>query len=134
MPKQNRRTNYTNYSSKNNNTIEKSVEPIKNLETVNTSEPAYPITEVKVTEPFKTVETTEEADYVDLTNKTGIVFGCDRLNVRKEPSINSEVIYQFSRGMEVEIFNDKSVEEWYYVCNAAGIEGYCMKKYIDSDK
>ena len=110
MSKQNRRTNYTNYSSKKPN-----------------DEPQNPIAE-EVTEPV------EVAESVEAINPVGVVVGCEKLNVRKEPSINSEVVFQFPCSMEVEIFVDKSTEDWFYVCNAAGIEGFCMKKYIDSRK
>lgn len=110
MSKQNRRTNYTNYSSKKPN-----------------DEPQNSIAD----EVNKSAEVTES---VEVTNPVGIVVGCEKLNVRKEPSVNSEVVFEFPRSMEVEIFAEKSTEDWFYVCNAAGIEGFCMKKYIDSRK
>lgn len=110
MSKQNRRTNYTNYSSKKPN-----------------DEPQNSIAE-EVTEPVEVAKSVEE------TNPVGVVVGCEKLNVRKEPSVNSEVVFQFPCNMEVEIFVDKSTEDWFYVCNAAGIEGFCMKKYIDFRK
>ena len=114
MSKQNRRTNYTNYSSKKPN-----------------DEPQNSIVD-EVTEN-ESAEVTESVS-VEETNPVGVVVGCEKLNVRKEPSINSEVVFQFPCNMEVEIFIDKSTEDWFYVCNAAGIEGFCMKKYIDSRK
>ena len=112
MPKQYRRTNYTNYSSKKPN-----------------DEPQNSIAD-EVTE----TESEEVTEPVEATNPVGVVVGCEKLNVRKEPSISSEVVFQFPCNMEVEIFVDKSTEDWFYVCNAAGIEGFCMKKYIDSRK
>ena len=110
MSNQNRRTNYTNYSSKKPN-----------------DEPQNSIAD-------EVTETAEVTVSVKETNPVGVVVGCEKLNVRKEPSINSEVVFQFPCNMEVEIFVDKSTEDWFYVCNAAGIEGFCMKKYIDSRK
>lgn len=107
MSKQNRRTNYTNYSSKKPN-----------------DEPQKPIKD-------EVTEFVEVNESVEATNHIGVVVGCEKLNVRKEPSINSVVVFQFPCNMEVEIFIDKSTEDWFYVCNAAGIEGFCMKKYID---
>ena len=104
MSKQNRRTNYTSYSSKKPN-----------------DEPQNPIAD-------------EVTESVEVANPVGIVVGCEKLNVRKEPSINSEVVFQFPCNMEVEIFIDKSTEDWFYACNAAGIEGFCMKKYIEFSK
>lgn len=110
MSNQNRRTNYTNYSSKKPN-----------------DEPQNSIAD-------EVTETAEVTVSVEETNPVGVVVGCEKLNVRKEPSINSEVVFQFPCNMEVEIFVDKSTKDWFYVCNAAGIEGFCMKKYIDSSK
>ena len=110
MSNQNRRTNYTNYSSKKPN-----------------DEPQNSIAE-EVTEPV------EDTESVEATNPVGVVVGCEKLNVRKEPSINSDVVFQFPCNMEIEIFLDKSTDDWLHVCNAAGIEGFCMKKYIDYRK
>ena len=110
MSKQYRRTNYTNYSSKKPN-----------------DEPQNPIAD-------GVADSVEVNESVEATNHIGIVVGCEKLNVRKEPSINSEVVFQFPCNMEVKIFIDKSTEDWFYVCNAAGIEGFCMKKYIESSK
>ena len=104
MSKQNGRTNYTNYSSKKPNDA-----------------PQNSIAE-------------EVAESVEATNPVGVVVGCEKLNGRKEPSINSEVVFQFPCNMEIEIFLDKSTDDWLHVCNAAGIEGFCMKKYIDYRK
>lgn len=112
MSKQNGRTNYTNYSSKKPND-----EPQNSIAGEATESVSSEVTES-----------------VEETNPVGVVVGCEKLNVRKEPSINSEVVFQFPCNMEVEIFVDKSTEDWFYVCNAAGIEGFCMKKYIDFRK
>ena len=112
MSKQNRRINYTNYSSKKPN-----------------DEPQNSIAD-EATESVSS----EVTESVEETNPVGVVVGCEKLNVRKEPSINSEVVFQFPCNMEVEILVDKSTEDWFYVCNAAGIEGFCMKKYVDSRK
>ena len=110
MSKQNRRTNYTNYSSKKPN-----------------DEPQNSIAD-------EVNESAEVSESVEATNPVGVVVGCEKLNVRKEPSINSDVVFQFPCNMEIEIFLDKSTDDWLHVCNAAGIEGFCMKKYIDSRK
>ena len=116
MSKQNRRTNYTNCSSKKPN-----------------DEPQNSIAD-EATESVEVNISAEATESSEASNHVGVVVGCEKLNVRKEPSINSEVVFQFPCSMEVEIFAEKSTEDWFYVCNAAGIEGFCMKKYIDSRK
>ena len=64
---------------------------------------------------------------------TGVVSGCAKLNIRKEPSKTAEIIATIPEGTKVEIDPEKLVEGWYYVCTPAGIEGYCMLEYIMVD-
>ena len=68
--------------------------------------------------------------YVDVEILTGVVSGCTKLNIRKEPNKTSEVVATVPAGTEVVIDPDKMVDNWYYVCTSAGVEGYCMLEYI----
>lgn len=61
----------------------------------------------------------------------GIVKDCARLNVRREPSMESEVLVTVASGDEIEVFKDKFDAEWYAVCTAAGVEGFCMRNYVN---
>lgn len=60
----------------------------------------------------------------------GVVTDCLRLNIRKEPNKDSEVAVIVNCLDEVKIDPETSTDEWYAVCTVAGIEGFCMKKYI----
>lgn len=60
----------------------------------------------------------------------GVVTDCARLNVRRAPSTKSAVVCEIARDAEVVIDMDKSKPEWYSVCTESGVNGYCMKKYI----
>ena len=60
----------------------------------------------------------------------GVVIDCSSLNIRAKSNINSEIIATVKAGTELLINEDESVNEWYKVCTEAGIEGFCMKKYI----
>ena len=62
--------------------------------------------------------------------KIGSVVDCIMLNVRKEPSIESEVLCEISWSTELMVYEDESTDEFYKICTASGIEGYCMKKFI----
>lgn len=64
----------------------------------------------------------------------GVVCNCKKLNIRKEPDTDSEVIATIPIGTEVEIDPDKlfEIDDWFYVCTSAGIEGYCMAEYIET--
>lgn len=61
----------------------------------------------------------------------GIIIDCTRLNLRKEPNLNSEVLEEIESGTEVTIddsFSDNT--EFHRVSLINGVEGYCMKRYI----
>lgn len=62
----------------------------------------------------------------------GMVVGCTKLNVRAEPSTNAEVVCVLDAMSEIEIDVNKSSNEWFKVCTATGIEGYCMRKFVDA--
>ena len=63
----------------------------------------------------------------------GFVSGCKRLNVRKKPSINSDVVCVIDDGTEVLAIKSDSTNEWLEVVAANGEKGYCMKKYITTN-
>ena len=73
----------------------------------------------------------ENAAVVEETVPTiGVVTGCSKLNVRKKPNINSDVIVVVNAGSELTIDVDKSHGEWYKVTDQNNNVGYCMKKYV----
>ena len=74
--------------------------------------------------------TTEVEEPPKKENALGIVVNCPRLRVREHPSINAVVAAEIDEGSEVVINEDKSTEEFYSVITATGLEGYCMKDYI----
>lgn len=62
---------------------------------------------------------------------TGKVFNCEQLYVRKESKKESDVLCIIEKDSEVKINLDDSTEEFYKVVTPSGIEGYCMKKFIE---
>lgn len=62
--------------------------------------------------------------------KVGIVTDCLKLNIRKEPDMDSEVVTTVSCLDELRIDLETSTNDWYAVCTAVGIEGFCMKKFV----
>ena len=120
---QNRR-NYNQYANKpepeqvKEEAVEEVIEPVE--ETVE-----------EVIEPVE--ETVEEVTEVE-ENPTEVAFGkvnCSKLNVRKEPSINSVPLCIIEHGtrMEISEFNG----EWVKILTPDGVSGYCMRKFIDLD-
>lgn len=61
---------------------------------------------------------------------TGKVVDCARLNVRKDPSATAPVLCMLNESTEVMVDEDASTEDFYKVCTATGVEGYCMKDFI----
>ena len=79
------------------------------------------------------INNTEEVNEVLETKEEivvkGTVKGCMNLNVRKEPSIDSEILGAIPRDTELIIVDDE-IEDWYKI-EAKGIGiGFCMSKYI----
>lgn len=60
----------------------------------------------------------------------GVVVDCERLNVRKEPSADADVLTTIPKGAEVQIDIFESTNDFYKVCTEAGVEGFCMAAYI----
>lgn len=60
----------------------------------------------------------------------GVVTDCLKLNIRKEPNKDSEVIAVASSLDELWIDSVTSTDDWYAVCTVSGIEGFCMKKFV----
>ena len=61
----------------------------------------------------------------------GTVANCVRLNVRKYASKNADILTEIYAGNKVTIDPKKSRKEWYKVVTASGVEGFCMKEYIE---
>lgn len=55
---------------------------------------------------------------------------CEKLNVRSDSTIDSDPVGVINRDSKVFIYENESTDEFYKVCTATGLEGYCMKKFI----
>lgn len=75
----------------------------------------------------KTVETKPASSTIE-----GVVSGCAKLNVRSDASLFADVVCTLDVMSEILIDVNKSTKDWLYVCTATGIEGYCMKKFVDT--
>ena len=60
----------------------------------------------------------------------GVVTDCLRLNVRKEPEADAPVVAIIDCLSQVTVDVDASTELFCKVRTSDGIEGFCMKKYI----
>lgn len=131
MSKNNRYHNYQNYSNNktpNTNTavVEEVVEPVieETVEAV-VEEPV----EVAIDETVEPAVEVEEP-VVQTVSVYGVVNGCNLLRVRKTPSTDAEVLCEIDVNSKVEVNEVESTADFYKVCTEAGIEGFCMKKFI----
>ena len=122
--KNHNRRNYNQYANKpeseqvKEEPVEKVIEPVE--ETVE-----------EVIEPVE--EAVEEAAEVE-EKSTEVAFGkvnCSKLNVRKEPNINSVPLCIVEHGTRMEISEFDG--EWVKILTSDGVSGYCMRKFIDLD-
>lgn len=106
--------NYSKYSKQ--ETVETEVETVVETEAV--------------TETATVVETQPEVK-PEPKPKTGVVTGCGKLNVRSEPRIDADVVCVLDAKSEVKFNTAKSNKEWLCVCTATGVDGYCMRKFVE---
>lgn len=62
--------------------------------------------------------------------KLGVVTDCVKLNVRKKPHANATIVTTITCETELEIIEAESTKDFYKICTAAGVEGFCMKRFI----
>lgn len=61
---------------------------------------------------------------------SGVVTECVRLNIRKAPSPDGEVVSIIDCLTDVTVDLESSTDEFYKISTTAGVEGFCMKNYI----
>lgn len=120
--------NYSQYSNNKKNDNNSKVEETVELVTEQV------VDEVTEAEPMA-VETPAE---IKMESKpvavTGVVANCVKLNVRAKPIADADVLCVLDANSEMEINMAKSNKDWYYVSTAAGVDGYCMRKFINVNK
>lgn len=119
-------TNYSQYSKQNHQETqvdETAIYPEAEVEETNV---VIETAESEIVVAEETVETEPET-------VVGIVTNCSKLNVRATPDTTAEVVCIIDVNSEVEIDVAKSTYDWVSVCTTSGVEGYCMRKYIDAD-
>lgn len=67
-------------------------------------------------------------------SKVGIVANCEKLNLRRSPLKDSDganIITELLHGVAVVIDEDESTPIFYKVITEDGLEGYCMRQFIE---
>lgn len=115
---------YTRYSKE-------PVESKKPVEVVETEEPKMAIEPVEtVTEDIQTVEVEPESKIEEPKHVTGIVTDCVKLNVREDPYPTATILGAITAATELIVDKEASTNDFYKICTSAGLEGYCMKKFV----
>lgn len=90
-----------------------------------------PIDEVAMEQPVieeVASEVTEEPKTDELLD--GIVHNCVKLNVRRNPSIESDVVAVLNEQDQIKVKDVDTLSDWYFIQLPNGEEGFSMKKYI----
>ena len=94
---------------------------------------------VPVADPVTSkVEAVPEMEVVEETKVEEVVITgsvtAEKLNVREEPVVDpNNILGTIDKGVEVIIDVEESTDDFYKVCTAKGLEGFCMKQYIQVD-
>ena len=121
--------NYSQYSNKKSNDKPKEEEIVVTAEIDTPVQTEAPVTEAPVTEA--PAEVKMEAPHPKPKTAIGVVANCSKLNVRTEASIDSDAAAVLSVNSEVKIDLTKSNKDWFKICTATGIDGYCMRKFVN---
>ena len=78
-------------------------------------------------------ESQNEVVEENANNKTGKIFGFEKLYVRKDPSVDSEPVGIVTIDDDLAIDEYHSTDDFYKVYASNGLEGYCVKKFVRID-
>lgn len=92
---------------------------------------SVPTNDVEETEIEETVQAPVVNEAEPVTEVIGMVTKCVKLNIRKEPSIDAEVLCEVVATSPLSIDLENSTDEWLSVGTELGVEGFCMKKYVN---
>ena len=133
--------NYSQYSKKNNEIVEEEVATVVEevatvIEPETIEAPAAEAIEVGATvvepKPKANKSKTKKTEVVKPETVEGVVVKCAKLNVRAKPEAGADVVCVLDAASEIEININKSTDDWFSICTATGVEGYCMRKFVDA--
>ena len=134
--------NYTNYSNKNIANNQEAADAIEEKivneeqaveEKVANEEQA--VEEKVANESQQNISDPESDIDVAANDKTseliGYVTDCVKLNVREAASKDSNALCEIILNSKVIVDEENSTDDFYKVTTETGVEGYCMKQYIN---
>ena len=61
----------------------------------------------------------------------GVVANCNKLNIRKKPDFNADVVGMVDVGTALTINVTGSTEDFYKVRTKSGMFGFCIKEFVE---
>ena len=123
--------NYTNYSNKNITSNPEAADAVE--EKVANEEQA--VEEKVANESQQNISDPESDIDVAANDETseliGYVTDCVKLNVREAASKDSNALCEIILNSKVIVDEENSTDDFYKVTTETGVEGYCMKQYIN---
>ena len=123
MSNQNYNKMYKSHQPEAQKVTDQEVETVVEAPAVESTEP--------VVEVQMAIEGVAEPEVIQPVIQYAIVVGCAKLNVREEPSPRAEVVGVIDASNEVVVYDSESFGNYYKVCTASGVEGYCVKDYLE---
>ena len=126
--------NYTNYSNKNITSNQEAANEEQAVEEKVANE-EQAVEEKVVNESQQNISDSESDIDVAANDETseliGYVTDCVKLNVREAASKDSNVLCEIILNSKVIVDEENSTDDFYKVTTETGVEGYCMKQYIN---
>lgn len=116
----NKKRDYTRYSKETVSTTE----PVEVVDSKTEIPAVVEVDDIPVTVTPAVVEVEESEPII------GVVTDCIKLNVREQADSTAEILGIISASTELVIIEEESTNDFYKICTSAGLEGYCMKKFI----
>lgn len=85
---------------------------------------------------YNKISKNNKSDKIEVTEQiindeiNGIV-NVDLLNVREEPVDNADVLGVVKNSTKIVVEIEESTDDFYKICTETGLEGFCMKQFID---
>lgn len=77
------------------------------------------------------VDFNDEPESIINEPTSGVVVGCEFLNVRKSSAKDSEVLTIIKSGDKITVDVNLSTNDFYKIHTSSGVDGFCMKKFIE---
>lgn len=122
--------NYSQYSNKKKNKPQ--AEVVDSVTTIAATDEIPVEVKMEPVEPVVVMVPIEVVEPVAATKTTtGTVAHCNKLNVRSKPAMHADVLTILDAGAVVTIDIAKSNSDWLKISTAEGVNGYCVRKFVD---